>query len=243
MNTIAQVEELTNLHTNDWSANEQALQQVRIVVVDDQRLFRESIAGMLALEASFEVVGVAGDGLEALEVARRLRPHVLLMDVKMPQMDGIAATRQIKAEFPGMRVILLTTFVTDGFVLEGLAAGASGYLLKDMSAAGLVSAIRAVYNGEKVIAPDITNRMMQLLGRQVPEKGLGEDGLSSRETETLKLIARGMIAKEIARTLAISEKTVRNHISSIYRKLDIYDRSQVVIYAMKKGLVDIQDTL
>lgn len=239
---MAQVEELMNLQNNHWSASEQALQQVRIVVVDDQRLFRESIAGMLSMEAAFVVVGVASNGLEAVEVARRLRPQVLLMDVKMPQMDGIVATRHIKSEFPEMHVILLTTLVTDGYVLEGLAAGASGYLLKDMSAMGLVAAIQAVYNGEQVTAPDITNRMMQLLERQIPGKGPCVDGLTSRETETLKLIARGMIAKEIARTLEISEKTVRNHISSIYRKLDIYDRSQVVIYAMKKGLVDIQET-
>lgn len=238
---IGQLEELTNLQNMNWSASEHAPQQVRIVVADDQRLFRESIAGMLSMEATFSVVGVAGNGLDAVEVAHRLRPHVLLLDVKMPQMDGITATRHIKSEFPEIRVILLTTFTTDGFLLEGLAAGASGYLLKDMSAVGLVSAIRAVYNGEQVTAPDITNRMMQLLGQQHPEKSLCADGLTSRETETLKLIARGMIAKEIALALGISEKTVRNHISSIYRKLDIYDRSQVVIYAMKKGLVDIHE--
>jgi DNA-binding NarL/FixJ family response regulator len=238
---VGQLEELTNLQNMNWSASEHAQQQVRIVVVDDQRLFRESIAGMLSMEATFSVVGVAGNGLDAVEVARRLRPHVLLLDVKMPQMDGITATRHIKSEFPEIRVILLTTFTTDGFLLEGLAAGASGYLLKDMSAVGLVSAIRAVYNGEQVTAPDITNRMMQLLGQSHPEKSLSADGLTSRETETLKLIARGMIAKEIALALGISEKTVRNHISSIYRKLDIYDRSQVVIYAMKKGLVDIHE--
>ena len=240
---VAQVEELTNLQKSmNWSAGEHTLQQVRIVVADDQRLFRESIAGMLDMEATFSVVGVASNGPEAVEVARRLQPHVLLIDIKMPHMDGIAATRHIKSEFPEMRVILLTTFTTDEFLLEGLSAGASGYLLKDMSAAGLVSAIRAVYNGEQVTAPDITNRMMQLLGRQNPDKGLLSDGLTSRETETLKLIARGMIAKEIAHALEISEKTVRNHISSIYRKLDIYDRSQMVIYAMKKGLVDIHET-
>ncbi len=238
---VGQIEELAQIRSMNWSASEHAPPQVRIVVADDQRLFRESIAGMLGMEAAFAVVGVASNGLEAVEAARQLQPHVLLMDVKMPQMDGIAATRCIKSEFPEMRVILLTTFATDDFLLEGLEAGASGYLLKDMSAAGLVSAIQAVFNGEQVIAPDITNRMMQLLGRQLPEKGLCADGLTSRETETLKLIARGMIAKEIAHALAISEKTVRNHISSIYHKLDIYDRSQMVIYAMKKGLVDIHE--
>jgi DNA-binding NarL/FixJ family response regulator len=238
---VGQVEDLAQIRSMNWSASQHAPQQVRIVVADDQRLFRESIAGILGMEAAFAVVGVASNGLEAVEAARQLHPHVLLMDVKMPQMDGIVATRCIRSEFPEMRVILLTTFATDDFLLESLEAGASGYLLKDMSAAGLVSAIRAVFNGEQVTAPDITNRMMQLLGRQLPEKRLCADGLTSRETETLKLIARGMIAKEIAHTLAISEKTVRNHISSIYRKLDMYDRSQMVIYAMKKGLVDIHE--
>jgi NarL family two-component system response regulator LiaR len=165
------------------------------------------------------------------------------MDVKMPNLDGISATRQIKQEFPQTRVVLLTTFTTDGYVLDGLSAGANGYILKDTSTIGLVSAIRAVYNGEQVTAPDVTSRMMQLLDRQNPDKGQYHDGLTSREMEMLVLVAKGMVAKEIARTLAISEKTVRNHISSIYRKLDIYDRSQVVIYAMKKGLVDIHDAL
>ncbi len=214
---------------------------IRIMVVDDQRLFRESIAGILNTEPSFEVVALASNGREAVELFAQVAPDVILMDVKMPHLDGITAVRQIKAESPQTRVILLTTFPSDGSVLEGLAAGASGYLLKDSSMVGLISAIRAVYAGEQVTAPDITGRMMQLLERQHGDREQSSDGLTEREMETLVLIARGMVAKEIARTLAISEKTVRNHISSIYRKLDIYDRSQIVIYAMKKGLVDIHD--
>jgi DNA-binding NarL/FixJ family response regulator len=216
-------------------------QHIRIIVVDDQRLFRESIAGMLGTEPSFDVVGLAGNGLEAIELARQLEPDVVLMDIKMPHMDGIEAVRQMKAELPLIRVILLTTFTSDGYVLEGLSAGANGYILKDTSTVGLISAIRAVAAGEQVIAPDIAARMMQLLDRQHPERESGYDGLTSREMETLILIAKGLVAKEIARTLDISEKTVRNHISNIYRKLGIYDRSQLVIYAMKKGLVDIQE--
>jgi two-component system response regulator DegU len=209
------------------------------VVADDQRLFRESIAGMLAMESFISVVGVASNGIEAIELVRQFRPAIILMDVKMPQMDGIQATHQIKAEFPETKIILLTTFITDGYVLEGLAAGANGYILKDISARGLISAISAVDNGEKVTAPDITNRMLYLLEKQNTNKGQRYDGLTARELEMLVLIARGMLAKEISRTLAISEKTVRNHISSIYRKLNIFDRSQLVIYAMRNGLVDI----
>jgi DNA-binding NarL/FixJ family response regulator len=237
----SQLGEMINTHTSMRSAAEQAQSTIRIVVADDQRLFRESVVGMLNGEPFIEVVGSAGNGLEAVELVRQVRPEVVLMDLKMPMLNGIEALRQIKAEFPQTRVILLTTFTADGYVLEGLSAGANGYVLKDISTVGLVSAIRAVYNGEQVTAPNVASRMMQLLDRQSPERAQSYDGLTAREMETLVLVAKGMVAKEIARTLAISEKTVRNHISNIYRKLDIYDRSQVVIYAMKKGLVDIND--
>ncbi len=237
----AGMEDLTGVRINAWSVSEQSRQQISVGVVDDQRLFRESIAGMLAAESFISVVGVACNGLEAIELVRQFRPAVMLMDVKMPEMNGIRAARQIKAEFPETKIILLTTFTSDDFVLEGLAAGANGYILKDISAVGLVSAIRAVNSGEQVTAPDIANRVMQLLEKQNPDKGQHENGLTAREMQMIELIARGMVAKEIARLLAISEKTVRNHISSIYRKLEIYDRSQVVIYAMKKGLIDIDE--
>ena len=220
---------------------DRTLQLIRLIVVDDQRLFRECIAGMLSVEPSFEVVGLAGNGLEAIELARQLLPDIVLMDIKMPHMDGIEAMRHIKAELPHIRVILLTTFTTDGYVVEGLSAGANGYILKDTSTVGLISAIRAVAAGEQVTAPDITARMMQLLDRQHTDREQDCDGLTSRERETLILVAKGLAAREIACTLNISEKTVRNHISNMYRKLDVSDRSQLVIYAIKKGLVDIQD--
>lgn len=236
-----QLEEMINTRIVSHALMEQSRAHIRIVVADEQRLFRESIARMLNGEPFIEVVGCAGNGLEAIELVRQTRPDVVLMDVKMPNLNGIEALRQIKAELPQTRVVLLTTFTADGYVLEGLAAGANGYVLKDISTVGLVSAIRAVYNGEQVTAPDVASRMMQLLNRQNPEKAQGYEGLTAREMETLVLVAKGLVAKEIARVLAISEKTVRNHISNIYRKLDIYDRSQVVIYAMKKGLVDIDD--
>jgi len=234
------IEEWALGQINGWPLTEQEQQQITLGVVDDQRLFRESIAGMLSTEESLKVVGVVGNGVEAVDLVRRARPHVLLMDIKMPEMDGVEATRQIKAEFPETRIILLVTFVTDSYVLDGLGAGANGFILKDSSLAGLVAAIRAVYSGEQVIATGITHRMVQMLERQTSDKSQRTDGLTTREMEMLRLLAKGMLAKEIARALAVSEKTVRNHISNIYRKLDIYDRSQVVIYAMKNGLVDLQ---
>jgi DNA-binding NarL/FixJ family response regulator len=238
---VLQIEDVALVRVPTGTESEPARMSIRILVVDDQRLFRESLAGLLGAEAHFEIVGSAGDGAEAIELARCLLPDVVLMNVKIPRMDGIMALRYLKAELPHTRVILLTTFTSDGYMLEGLVAGADGYLLKDTSAVGLISTIRAVHAGEQVTAPAIANRIMRMLDLQHAGRTQHLDGLSAREMEILILIARGMIAREIARTLTISEKTVRNHISSIYRKLNIYDRSQVVIYAMKKGLVDIQD--
>ncbi len=155
-----QMQDATVVRISARSISEQSQRRISMVVADDQRLFRESIAGLLAAELFISVVGVASDGLEAIELVRQTRPDFILMDVKMAQMDGIEATRRIKAEFPETKIILLTTFVTDGYVLEGLAAGANGYILKDISAVGLISAIRAVDNGEQVTAPDITSRML-----------------------------------------------------------------------------------
>lgn len=234
-----QVDNVIPLRATAHSSAKQQL--IRLIVVDDQRLFRESVASLLEGEPCFEVLGTAGNGLEALELCRQMHPDLVLMDVKMPHMDGIEATRQIKRELPLLRVVLLTTFTTDGYVMEGLAAGADGYILKDTSAVGLTSAIHSVYAGEQVTAPGVATRMMQLVERQNTANAGSNDGLTAREMETLVLVAKGMIAKEIARMLEISEKTVRNHISNIYRKLGVYDRSQVVIYAMKKGLINIQD--
>jgi DNA-binding NarL/FixJ family response regulator len=220
----------------------QNLQLIRIIVADPLRLFRESVASMLNTEASFQVVGIASCGLEAIELSHELRPDIVLMDVTMPGVDGIEAMCRIKARLPATRVILLTTAADDDYIFDGIAAGANGYLFKDISTLGLISAIQAVYAGKQVTASNVANRVMQLLDKQSIDKcerDENNDGLTARERETITLIAKGMLAKEIARHLAISEKTVRNHISSIYRKLGIYDRAHIVIYALKKGLVKV----
>jgi len=236
--TVA-IDEWVFAQVSSLPAQVQSLHEITLAVVDDQRLFRESIAALLGEEELLRVVGTGSNGLEAVELAQQARPDVILMDIKMPELNGIEATRQIKVEFPETRVILLAAMATDDYVLDGLSAGANGFILKDSSLDGLIAAIRAVYSGEQVIASSITRRMVEMLERQTSEKHQRVGGLSEREVELLRLIAKGMLAKEIARTLSVSEKTVRNHISSIYRKLDMYDRSQVVIYALKHGLVDL----
>jgi DNA-binding NarL/FixJ family response regulator len=210
----------------------------RVLVVDDQTLFRTGLASLLAADERVEVVGQAIDGAEAVKQAVKLKPDVVLMDIKMPNVDGIEATRQIIEGVPGVRVLVLTTFETDSQVIQALKAGASGYVLKDSSAAAIVSSIVAVMAGERVMASAVANRVLEMLtGTTTPKEFY--DGLTNREIEILKLLASGMANKQIAYRLKISEKTVRNHVSNTYEKLGIYDRSQAVLYAVRKGLVEV----
>jgi DNA-binding NarL/FixJ family response regulator len=210
---------------------------VRVIVVDDQLLLREGIAVLLARDPHIQVVGQAGNGQEAIDLVGEVRPVIALMDMRMPVLDGIQATREIKRRFPEVCVIILTSFPHDGYVIEGLKAGADGYLLKDASPAALVSGIRAVAAGQQVIEPGISRRMAEMLSGQNGDLANWYDGLTPRELQMVAMIGRGLAAKDIARELLISEKTVRSHISNIYQKLGIFDRSQAVLYAIKKGLV------
>jgi DNA-binding NarL/FixJ family response regulator len=210
----------------------------RVVVVDDQTLFRTGLASLLANDTRVEVVGQAVDGAEAVKIVAKLKPDVVLMDIKMPGLDGIEATRQITELVPGVKVLILTTFETDSQVIQALKAGASGYVLKDSSAAAIVSSVLAVMSGERVMASAVANRVLEMLtGTTTPKEFY--DGLTSREIEILKLLASGMANKQIAYRLKISEKTVRNHVSNTYEKLSINDRSQAVLYAVRKGLVEV----
>ena len=210
----------------------------RVLVVDDQTLFRTGLASLLSEDGRVEVVGQAVDGTDAIKQAIRLKPDVVLMDVRMPNVDGIEATRQIREKVPGTSVLVLTTFETDSQVIQALKAGASGYVLKDSSASAIVSSIVAVMSGERVMASVVANRVLEMLtGTTTPKEFY--DGLTNREVEILKLLANGMANKQIAYRLKISEKTVRNHVSNTYEKLGIYDRSQAVLYAVKKGLVEV----
>jgi len=213
-------------------------QTVRVLIADDQTLFRVGLARLLEEDPRVEIVGQAGDGVEAVKLAGSVAPDVILMDLKMPNLDGIEATRQILAKYPSVKVLLLTTFEADNHVIQALKAGASGYILKDSRPDSIVSSLLAVMAGERVMASAVANRVLEMLtGTTTPKEFY--DGLTGREIEILKLLAGGMANKQIAYKLKISEKTVRNHVSNMYEKLNIYDRSQAVLYAVRKGLVEI----
>ena len=214
------------------------LATARIMVVDDQNLFRSGLVRLLEADPRVQVVGQAVDGLDVIKKVTSLKPDVILMDLKMPNLDGIEATRRVVAEHPEVKILILTTFETDSYVLQALRAGASGYVLKDAQNDSIVSSILAVISGERVMASAVANRVIDMLSGNSTQKEF-YDGLTAREVEILKLIAMGQANKQIARRLDISEKTVRNHVSNMYEKLHIYDRSQAVLYAVRKGLVDI----
>lgn len=210
----------------------------RVVIADDQTLFRAGLARLLDEDSRVEVVGQAADGAEAVALALKLKPDVVLMDLKMPNVDGIEATRQLVAADPAINILILTTFEADNYVIQALKAGARGYVLKDSQSSAIVSSIVAVMAGERVMASAVANRVLEMLtGTSTPKEFY--DGLTVREIEILKLVANGMANKQIAFRLKISEKTVRNHVSNMYEKLGIYDRSQAVLYAVRKGLVEV----
>jgi len=205
-----------------------ATRVARVLIADDQTLFRTGLARLLDEDPRVEVVGQAVDGADVVKRAAALHPDVILMDLKMPNLDGTEATRRIVAEHPEIKVLILSTFDADSYVLQALRAGASGYVLKDSQPDAIVSSILAVINGERVMANAVANRVLDMLtGTTSPKQFY--DGLTAREVEILKLLAAGQANKQIARRLQISEKTVRNHVSHMYEKLKIYDRSQAVL--------------
>ena len=214
---------------------------IRVVLADDQALVRTGFRMILAETDDIEVVGEAGDGDEAVRVADRASPDVVLMDVRMPGTDGIAATRRIRAAGTGARVLILTTFDLDEYVYAGLRAGASGFLLKDALAPELVAAVRVVASGEAVVAPTVTRRLIErFIGDEPPDGSPTPatfDVLTVREREVLTLIARGLANAEIAQRLFLSEGTVKTHVSRVLAKLGLRDRLQAVILAYEAGLI------
>jgi DNA-binding NarL/FixJ family response regulator len=213
------------------------------LVVDDQAMVREGFAAVLAAQPGLRVVGQAADGAEAVRLSRQLKPDVILMDVRMPVLDGLAATRQIlhgTASDSGPRVLMLTTFDLDDYVYEALRAGASGFLLKDATAAELVRAVGVVAAGDALLAPSVTRRLIADFARQ-PRPGrplpANLDMLTQRETEVLRLIARGLSNAEISDTLVIALQTTKTYVGRILTKLDLRDRAQAVVLAYETGLV------
>jgi DNA-binding NarL/FixJ family response regulator len=214
---------------------------IKILIVDDQALFREGLRTLLSVQPDFDVVGEAANGEEALRLSVLHQPQVLLMDLRMPVMDGVTATRRLKETLPNCRVIVLTTFDDDEYVFDGLRAGAVGYLLKDVSSEKLFEAIRAAERGEYSLQPSITAKVMAEFSRMSriappPANELSEP-LSPRELEILRLVAKGASNRDIAETLVIAEGTVKNHLTNILGKLSVKDRMQAVLKAREYGLI------
>jgi DNA-binding NarL/FixJ family response regulator len=211
---------------------------VRVVVVDDQEVVRAGFAALLGTQPDLTVAGTAADGRAAVALCRAERPDVVLMDVRMPAMDGIEATRRITAAADPPRVLMLTTFDLDEHVYDALVAGASGFLLKDVTAERLFEAVRVVAAGEALLAPSVTRRLIGEFARQRPRPAAPElAALTPRETEVLRLIAEGLSNTEIAARLVVGEETVKTHVSRVLRKLGLRDRAQAVVCAYESGLV------
>ncbi|MGW0549296.1 response regulator [Streptomyces altiplanensis] len=218
---------------------------IRVIIVDDQAMVRAGFAALLSAQSDIDVVGEAPDGRQGIEVSRSTHPDVVLMDVRMPEMDGLAAARELLDPPAGVvhrpKVLMLTTFDVDDYVYEALRAGASGFLLKDAPPADLISAVRVVAAGEALLAPSVTRRLIADFARLRPaprkDPSLRLNGLTPRETEVLELIARGLSNREIAAHLILAEQTVKTHIGRVLAKLDLRDRAQAVIFAYESGLV------
>jgi two-component system, NarL family, response regulator LiaR len=216
-----------------------SVEKIKVLIVDDHQVVRQGLITFLDLQEDIQVIGEAGDGQTAIDLASELTPDVILMDLVMPRLDGVTATRRIKALGKGIQVIALTSFAEDDKVFPAIQAGASSYLLKDVSPDTLVEAIRAVHRGEARLHPEVMRKLMEQVARQ-PRSGEAAKGLqlTQRENEVIRLVAGGKNNREIARILVISEKTTKAHVSSILGKLGLDDRTQMAIYAIKNGLVD-----
>ena len=215
-----------------------SVEKIKVLIVDDHKVVRQGLRTFLELQEDVLVVGEAGDGQEAVEMVHQLNPNVVLMDLVMPRLDGISATRQVKSLDSDIKVIALTSFTEDDKVFPAIQAGASSYLLKDVSPEDLVEAIRAVYRGEARLHPDIARKLMEQVARRTaPTRESPMENVTERELEVIDLVAQGRSNQEIAKELVISEKTVKTHISNILSKLQLEDRTQLAIYAIKNGLV------
>lgn len=223
------------------------IKKIRVLIADDHQVVREGLTSVLESKGDIEVVGLAADGREAVQRARELAPDVVIMDISMPNMNGVEATRQIKKESPQIGVVVLTMYGDEEYIFDLVRAGAAGYLLKDTDSAQIAKAIRAVSKGESMIHPSIAAKILNEfsnLSSGKPKKNAraskGANELTDRELEILKLMADGKANKEIANELDLSDKTIKNHIHHIFRKLNVTDRTKAVISAMRLGLIDLK---
>jgi DNA-binding NarL/FixJ family response regulator len=210
---------------------------IRVLLADDQSLVRAGFRMILRAEPDIDVVGEAADGRQAVEQARRLKPDVVLMDIRMPDLDGIEATRKVTALDPPARVLVLTTFDLDEYVYESLRAGASAFLLKDAPEQQLVAAVRVVADGGSLFSPSVTHRLIERFARGSSSAPLGLGELTPREQQVLRLVARGRSNAEIATELVVSEHTAKTHVASILQKLELRNRVQAVVLAYESGLI------
>jgi len=217
--------------------------KIRVLLADDHAVVRSGLRSILETEPEIEIIGEAGDGHEALALAQELLPDVILMDIKMGDWDGVTATRRVRNSVPSARVIVLTNYDEDDLVFSSIRAGASGYLLKEVTGSQLTNAIRTVSDGFSLIYPSVAKRVLDEFGRlRAADRPAGDDegysDLTAREREVLKLVASGRANKEIAGALGISERTVKTHISNIFSKLELTDRTQAALYVHNRGLLD-----
>lgn len=216
-------------------------EKIRVFLTDDHAIVRQGIRALLATEPDIEVVGEAADGREAVRGIAATEPDVVLMDLMMPEMDGIEAIQQVRARQPRARILVLTSFQSDDKVFPAIKAGALGYLLKDSSPDDLLRAIRQVHRGESSLHPMIARRVLQELSRPVGGESALPEPLTARELEVLQQVARGLSNQQIAERLVISEATVRTHVSNILGKLQLASRTQVALYALREGLASLDD--
>lgn len=215
------------------------MDRIAVLIVDDHTLFRRGIQKMLEAEEDMRVVGEAANGAEAIQTTQALMPDVILMDIRMPEMDGIEATRLLHHEMPHLGIVFLTMYENDEYVFRGLQAGGRGYILKDADPNTMLRAIRAIANGESLLGPTIALKVLRQFSDLEKRQETAIDALTPREVEVLQQIAEGISNKEVAQRLSISEKTVKNHINNILSKLHLYDRTQATLYAIRKGIVKI----
>lgn len=211
---------------------------IRIILADDHNVLRQGMAQALETQPDMTVIAQASNGLEAVRLAQQHQPDVIILDVNMPQMDGVEATRQITASAPDIGILILTMYRQDDYIFEAIKAGASGYLLKEIELDELLAGIRAVARGEGIIDPAVTDRLLATFRKKPASKSGAASELAERELDILRLLAKGLTNQEIADRLNLAEKTVRNRLTQIFRKLHLENRSQAIVYALQEGLVD-----